>query len=263
VRATDLPDGDVTKPERIRSVLGSWQADWIVNLAARTAVDDCEADPEGTFAVNAIGAENAARLAAGAGARLLQMSTDYVFDGRKGSPYSEEDGRNPLSAYGRSKAEGEDRVRAVLPPDRLLLVRAQSLYGRGPKSFPDTIRTLAKTRPEIAVVTDQVVQPTWARELADWLARLVGLGGGGASGDFHVAASGSCSWNELARAVLQEWAIAGVRITDTTAAALGRPAARPACSVFDTRKFEERTGVRPKDWRAQLGEYRRSQEAAA
>jgi dTDP-4-dehydrorhamnose reductase len=260
VAETDLPEGDVTRPESLRAVLGAARPDWVVNLAARTAVDDAEADPEGTFAANAEGAGNAARLAASAGARLLQVSTDYVFDGRKGAPYREDDERRPLSVYGKSKAAGEDRVRAALAGDRLLLVRAQTLFGRGGKSFPDAILRLASSRTEIPVVTDQVVQPTWARDLAAWMAALLDRN---ATGTFHLASADRCTWNEFARAVLEEWGIAGVRIVPTTAAAFGRPAPRPAYSVFDTGRFEEATGIRPRPWREALRAYRRASEVAA
>lgn len=271
-RGDDLPALDIRTERKIRQALGvagemgEWRnggPEWIVNLAAYTDVDGCEDGPGGRAraeAANAAGAENVARVAAGLGASLLQVSTDYVFDGRKAGPYAEEDEPAPLSAYGRSKLDAERRVARVLPADRLLVVRGQSLYGAGRKSFPDAILAAAAAKPTVPVVTDQVVQPTWARDFARGLVALMAKE---ARGVFHLASSGSCTWNGFARAVLEEEGLDPARITGTTAAALARPAPRPANSVFDTGKFERTTGGPPRPWREQLRDYLQSRRGAA
>lgn len=271
-QGNDLPALDVRSERKIRQAVGAagnvgeWRnggPEWIVNLAAFTDVDGCEEEPGGRTraeAVNATGAENIARVAAGLGASLLQVSTDYVFDGRKGEPYLEDDEPAPLSVYGRTKLEGEKRVLRFVPEGRLLIVRGQSLYGDGRKSFPDSILASAAAKPAVPVVTDQVVQPTWVRDFARGLVELMAKE---ARGTFHLASSGSCTWNEFARAVLEEEGLDPARITETTAAALGRAAPRPAYSVFDTGKFEGMTGTRPRPWRGQLQEYLRSKKGTA
>ena len=268
----DLPDLDVREEaavrrriERIRSAPG-WDGcapDWIVNLAAATDVDGCERGeptPDAPWRANADGAENLARAAARFGCRMLQVSTDYVFDGRSAEPYGEESAVNPLSVYGKSKLEGERRIPRHLREDSFLVVRGQSLYGKGRKSFPDAILRAAETKAEIPVVVDQVIQPTWAREFA---AALVALLRADARGTFHYAAAGCCTWNAFARAVLEEAGVTSARITETTAAALGRPAPRPANSVFDLAKYAGLTGTAPRPWREQLRDYLRSTGRAA
>lgn len=259
VRPTDLPDGDIRSPSLLARALGGDRPDWIVNLAAFTDVDACEGDSAKADACNGAGAENVARLARDRGSRLLHVSTDYVFDGQSRVPYGEEDPPNPLSAYGRSKLLGETAIRQTLQGERWLIVRGQSLYGGGGtrKSFPDAI--LKKAYPpmpvDLPVVTDQIVQPTWNRDFADALVRLLDAG---ASGVFHFASSGYCSWHEFAKAAFQELPEPpSARITEMTAASLGRPARRPAWSVFDTAKYEGTTGHRPPSWRESLREYAR------
>jgi dTDP-4-dehydrorhamnose reductase len=256
----DLPEVDLRRPDALAAWLEGERPDWVVNLAALTDVDGCEKSPGEASACNGAGAGNLAVAASRRGARLLQVSTDYVFEGSARRPLAEGDLPHPLSAYGRSKLEGERAAAAALPPDRLLVVRGQSLYGAGGKSFPDAILDAARTRAGIPVVTDQVVSPTWTRDFAGGLALLMEKG---ASGTFHLSSAGHCTWNEFAKAVLEDAGVQGVRITDTTAAALGRPARRPAWSVFDLRKFERTTGLAPRPWREQLRAYLRSSGRAA
>ncbi len=260
VEGGDLPECNVTIPSTLEALAGPGRPDWVVNLAAETDVDGCERDPAKADLVNGDGAGNAARLAAARGARLLQVSTDYVFDGKMDGPVAEDAPPAPLSAYGRSKLAGERAAAEALPADRLLVVRGQSLYGAGRKSFPDAVLAAARTKASVPVVTDQVVSPTWAADFALGLADLVE---GGASGVFHLSATGSCSWHDFARAVLEEAGMDPARIAPTTAAALGRPAPRPARSVFDLGKFTRRTGRFPRPWREQLRSYLASKGGGA
>jgi dTDP-4-dehydrorhamnose reductase len=256
----DLPECDVTDPEGFAAWAGDAAPDWVVNLAAFTRVDDCEQDPRTAFRVNGFGPGVVGQWARRRGAMVVQVSTDYVFDGAKGSPYEWRDPPNPLSIYGMSKLMGEYALEAAVAGDRLLVVRGQSLYGGGGKSFPDAILEAARTRREIPVVTDQRVSPTWARDFAGGLLRLVDMR---EYGVFHLSASGDCTWNEFAKAVLEEAGVSEARITETTSEALGRPARRPASSVFDLRDYEQVTGTSPRPWREQLRDYLRSTGRAA
>ena len=147
----------------------------------------------------------------------------------------------------------------MLPADRLLVVRGQSLYGEGAKSFPDAIGRKAGEGKPIPVVTDQTVSPTWARDFAEGLAALLRAN---ASGLFLLSASGHCTWFEFAKEVLREWGADPALVVPTTAKALARPAKRPAWSVFDLSTFEKATGTKPRDWKSQLHDYRESRRAA-
>ncbi|HET6167047.1 MAG TPA: dTDP-4-dehydrorhamnose reductase, partial [Marmoricola sp.] len=173
--------------------------DVLWNCAAWTAVDDAEADEEAALAINGVVPGILAAAAAEAGARLVQISTDYVFAGDATAPYDEDAPTDPRSAYGRTKEVGERAVRAGLP-DAHLLVRTAWLYGAHGGCFPKTIARLAAERGSVAVVDDQVGQPTWTRDVADLVVRLV-LGGAPA-GTYHATSSGQCSWFDFARAVV-------------------------------------------------------------
>ncbi len=260
VRAKDLPFFDLRYRDSVRNQILQFRPDWVVNLAAFTAVDDCETNVDAARQANSKGALHIAEAANEAGARLLQVSTDYVYDGTKPDSYTEEDEPSPLSEYGRSKLEGEAAVRASLPEGRWLIVRGQSLYGFGRKSFPDAILKAAESSKQIPVVVDQTVSPTWAREFARGLEALIRAD---ARGLYLLSSSGSCTWNEFARAVIDMAGVQGVEVTETTAEALGRPARRPARSVFALDKFVSTTGVSPPHWRDQLQAYLRETWRAA
>lgn len=254
VAGGDLPGCDVTDAAGLRRAVRAARPRWVVHLAAWTDVDGCEADETRAMAANATGALNAALAAKAARARLLLVSTDYVFDGRKRKPYDEDDRVHPRSVYGRSKAEGERLVRETLPERAWTIVRGQSLYGAGRKSFPDAILARARTEKRIPVVHDQTVSPTWARDFARALKVLLA---DGHAGLFHVAAAGACTWFDCARAVLHEAGVSGIELVPTTAAALARPAPRPANSVFDCTRYVRTTGKPLRPWRDALREYLR------
>lgn len=201
--------------------------DVVVNCAAWTAVDDAESREGDAFAVNAVGPANLARAAAGARARIVHVSTDYVFDGAASTPYPEDGDVAPRSAYGRTKAAGEWAVRAEAPDH--LVVRTAWLYGAGGPCFPRTMARLAAERDEISVVEDQVGQPTWTVDLADLIVRLVEAGA--PSGTYHGTSSGSTSWFGFTRAVLDAVGSSTV-LLPTTSDKFVRPAPRPAYSVL-------------------------------
>lgn len=217
--------------------------DVVVNCAAWTAVDDAEAQEAEAFAVNAVGAAHLARACAAAGARLVHVSTDYVFDGEASAPYAEDAPVAPRSAYGRTKAAGEWAVRAEAPT--ALVVRTAWLYGAGGPCFPRTMARLAGERDLLTVVDDQVGQPTWTRDLADLIVRLVDAGA--PAGTYHGTSSGQVSWFGFTERIV---AATGdeVKLEPTTSDAFPRPARRPAYSVLGHAALEA-VGVAPVgDW---------------
>lgn len=202
--------------------------DVVVNCAAYTAVDDAETHEPQAFAVNAVGAGNLARAARRAGARLVHLSTDYVFDGTATTPYPEDGALAPASAYGRTKGAGEWAVRAECADH--LVVRTAWLYGAGGPCFPKTIARVAAERGGIDVVDDQIGQPTWTADLADLIVRLVAAGA--PSGIYHGASSGQVSWHGFAREIVAAAGLDPQIVRPTTSAAFVRPAPRPAYSVL-------------------------------
>jgi dTDP-4-dehydrorhamnose reductase len=245
----DLPELDVTDFARVRGAVAGFHPDWIVHLAAFTKVDECETRRDEAFLVNGLGARNVALAAAAAGAALLAMSTDYVFDGTATSPYREYDAPGPRSVYGASKWAGEQGVREVHP--RHVIVRTSWLFGPGGANFVDTILAKARAGERLRVVDDQRGSPTFAHDLAQGLLRLMEAA---QYGTYHCTNSGDCTWYELAERAL---AGAGLRVplerTDT--ASFPRPAPRPAYSVLANAYFERVTGWRMPPWPDAVGRH--------
>jgi dTDP-4-dehydrorhamnose reductase len=214
--------------------------DVVVNAAAWTAVDDAESDEAGAFAVNATGVANLARACDLAGARFVHVSTDYVFDGTASVPYDETALAAPASAYGRTKAAGEWAAQALCADT--LLVRTAWLYGAHGRCFPRTIAAALATRPTLDVVTDQVGQPTWTRDVAELIREL--LAARAPAGTYHATASGQTSWHGFALAVAATVGADPERVHETSSAAFVRPAPRPAYSVLGHRTLEH-AGVDP------------------
>jgi dTDP-4-dehydrorhamnose reductase len=220
--------------------------DVVVNCAAWTAVDDAEEHEREAFAVNADAPRLLARACAKHGGRLVQLSTDYVFDGSATAPYSEDAPLRPVSAYGRTKAAGEEAVRRELPAAHLV-VRTAWLYGAHGGCFPKTIARVARERGGVSVVHDQVGQPTWTADVADLVVRLVRAEV--PAGTYHATSSGAGSWFEFAREVVAAAGLDPEVVRPTTSAEFVRPAPRPAYSVLSHRSLE-RAGVAPiGDWR--------------
>jgi len=228
-------------------VVARERPDWIVNCAAYTQVDRAEAEPEIAQRVNAAGAANLARAARITGARLLHMSTDYVFDGRAARPYREDDPVGPLNVYGRTKLAGEQAVRDIMP-DAHLIVRTQWLFGPGGANFVATIVRLARERSELKVVNDQHGRPTYAPDLAAALWKLVACG---ARGTVHCANEGAATWFELATAAV---AAAGLRtaVVPCSTGDMPRPARRPPYSVLDCTRYEGIAGSPLRPWQLAL-----------
>lgn len=223
--------------------------DVIINAAAYTRVDDAETHEDAAYAVNAIGARNLAEAAARSGARMVQLSTDYVFDGSASSPYREDAPLNPISAYGRTKAAGEAFVRDLLP-DRGFVVRTAWLYGANGPNFARTMLSLAASRPTWAVVDDQLGQPTWTHDLAGKIVELIDAEV--PAGVYHGTNAGQTTWFEFARAILETVGDDPERITATDSKAFARPAPRPAYSVLGHEAWAA-VGIEPmRSWRTAL-----------
>jgi dTDP-4-dehydrorhamnose reductase len=242
-------DLDVTDPaECVAAVAGH---DMVVNTAAWTAVDDAETMEAEAFAVNALGAANLARAAQHADARLVQISTDYVFDGHATEPYAADALPAPRSAYGRTKLAGEWAIRAIHTD--YWIIRTAWLYGAGGPNFVDTMRRLAGERQTLEVVADQFGQPTWTGDLADLIVRMIA--GRAPVGTYHGTSTGQTSWHGLARGVFADLGLAPDRLHPTTTSDFPRSAPRPAYSVLSHATLEA-AGITPiRDWRAGLTAY--------
>ncbi|MET0976676.1 MAG: dTDP-4-dehydrorhamnose reductase [Leifsonia sp.] len=226
VTALGRADLDVTDLAAVRAAVAGH--DVVINAAAYTRVDDAESDEEAAAAVNARGAENLAMAAAENDAAIVQISTDYVFDGRATSPYPEDAPLDPVSAYGRTKAAGEVAVAAA--NKRHYIVRTAWLYGAGGGNFAKTMLMLAGSRPTWSVVDDQMGQPTWTGDLARQIVSLVDADA--PAGIYHGTNSGSTTWFGFARAVLETAGLDPERISPTDSTQFVRPAPRPAYSVL-------------------------------
>jgi len=246
---------DITREEQAREKVEAIGPAVIINCAAYTDVDGCEGNRELAFRVNAGGPAVLAGVAAEAGALLVHLSTDFVFDGTKREPYVEGDRPHPLSVYGESKLAGEESVRQLTEDH--LIVRTAWLYGRHGPNFVDTMLRLASEREELAVVTDQTGSPTWTVELAR---ALIALLQADARGTFHVVGAGSCTRFEWAGEVLR---LAGMKaaLRPATSAHFPRPAQRPAHSVLSPEKLARETGFRMRPWHEALAEYLRKRAA--
>jgi dTDP-4-dehydrorhamnose reductase len=212
-------------------------------------VDRAESQPEAALEANQDGARNVARAARAAGAWIIHMSTDYVFDGAKGKPYVESDHPAPLSAYGRSKLGGELEVAREAPASHTI-VRSSWLFGAGGPCFPATILRLAAERDELTVVDDQMGCPTFTGHLAGTLVNLASSGP--AAGIMHVAGGGACSWYELAQELVASAELA-CEVKPGRTAELARPAQRPAYSALGTERGSE--VPRLPRWRAGVADY--------
>jgi len=248
VRGLGSKGADIRDESQVRAAVKAFSPEWIVLAAAYTDVDGCETNQELAFAVNTQGAANAARVAQEHGARLLFVSTDYVFDGTKTSPYEVDDARSPRNVYGRSKAEAEVKVERILP--EACIARTSWLYGMGGKCFPDTILKLAASRSALDVVNDQRGSPTYTVDLATAIIELCRKD---ARGIVHVTNSGDCTWFDFAREIIAG-AGPSTEVQPTTSDKFVRPAERPKYSVLSLARLES-YGVKMPAWRDALRRY--------
>jgi len=227
VTALGRDELDVTDAERVMTAVAGH--DVVFNAAGYTDVDGAETHEREAFAVNATGVENLARAAASHGAKLVTVSTDYVFDGAASEPYAEDHPRDPINAYGRSKAAGEERALAA-HPDGAYVVRTAWLYGAGGPNFAATMLRLAVANPTVSVVDDQLGQPTWTADLASQLVALTDADA--PAGIYHGTSSGQTSWFGFARAIFEQAGLDPDRVLPTDSGTFARPARRPSYSVL-------------------------------
>jgi dTDP-4-dehydrorhamnose reductase len=246
--ALDRAALDIADLAAVRQSVLAHRPDLVLNAAAYNHVDGAESDPEAAFRGNAVGPRNLALAAAEAGAAVLHVSTDYVFDGTAGRAYHEYDQPNPLSVYGRSKLAGEEAVRAANP--RHYVVRTAWLYAAEGHNFPLTMLSLG-AKGAVRVVNDQHGSPTFAPHLADAIARLLTTG---AWGTYHLAGAGETTWHELTRTLFEMCGVASP-VEAVTTDAFPRPASRPRYSAL-TSIQEPRIVLPP--WQEGLAEFARA-----
>lgn len=253
----DLPEIDITQPSRIGDAIAD--CDVVVNGAAFTRVDDAEKEVLAARCLNADGAGNVAAICRERGIRLLHVSTDYVFNGRKGSEYVEADATDPLSVYGITKWQGEVLVRSS--GAEALVVRTQSLYGIHGRNFVKAIlNQVIQGKKELTVVSDQVSSPTYTRHLSEALLNLASTPNVGV---VHAASRGSCSWFEFAEAIVSLVGVRDVKVKPMSASELKYPAPRPAYSVLSTDLYSEWTGAIMPTWKQGLMEYLKEEKLVA
>lgn len=259
--ALDRAGMDLSDPDSIHRAIADARPAVIVNAAAYTAVDKAESEPAAAMQVNGVAPGIIAEEAARSGALVVHYSTDYVFDGRRDTPYREDDPPSPLNVYGRTKLAGEEAVRAAGAP--YLIFRTSWVYSARGSNFLRTMLKLAGERSELKIVDDQVGAPTWARSIAEITAAALGAGGDGPgrarelSGIYHLTAGGAVSWCGFARAIFAQ---ARVRLADFRAPAVipilsseyPMPARRPSNSRLDNSKLTAVFGLTPPPWEVML-----------
>ena len=250
--APERSELDFLNPGQVAERVQHFQADWVINCAAYTQVDRAESEVEQAFVINRDSAGQLAGAVAGYGGNLLHVSTDFVFDGKQSRPYREDDVARPLGVYGRSKREGEQAVRAVLP--EAIVLRTAWVYGIHGHNFVKTILRVASEGKPLRVVDDQVGSPTWARDIAGAIRALVQHR---ARGTYHYTNAGSTSWHGFATAILAGAEAAGFALETTSVEAIPTsgyptPAQRPAYSVLDTGKIQSLLTAPIPHWRDSL-----------
>ncbi len=247
--ALDVEDWDILDSHRGEQVIREHKPQILINLAAMTNVDGCEDRREEAERLNSDGPAVLAELCRLHNTRLVHFSTDYVFDGEKDMPYTEEDTPNPMSVYGSTKLAGERRVQEILPSS--IIIRAQWIYGHGGDNFIAKVVRIAEQTGAARVVDDQSGSPTYARDLG---APIKGLIESNVSGIYHIANSGSCTWYGFAKEIFSLLHIEAP-LTPIVSANLDRKAKRPRCSIFDCSKLRNTTGVTMRSWQEALQEY--------
>jgi len=249
-------DADVRDGAAVLAAVSAAHPSLVVNTAAFHHLDRCEEEQASAYAVNAIGARNVAAAAEDTGASLIHISTDYVFDGAKGSPYEERDLPGPLNVYGASKLAGEHLVQAICP--RAFVVRTSGLYGprpcraKGGLNFPRLMLKLAAEQGQLTVVTDEVVGPTYTPDLAR---QLVALSATNAYGVVHATGVSGVSWHAFAKETLRLAGVSGVPIHEATTATMVRKVRRPAYSILAHRRLLELDIMVMRPWQEALAEY--------
>ena len=249
---------DLAQPEQIRQQVQRIRPDLIINAAAHTAVDQAESEPQLAFAINASAPGILAEQALELGVPLIHYSTDYVFDGSKPAPYTEDDAPNPLGVYGKSKLAGEQAISAV--QGQHLILRTSWVYSTHGRNFLLTMQRLLQEKPEMRIVADQIGAPTWAGTIARSTLALIErwqAGNPGAWGTYHLTAQGETSWFGFAQAIgeaLREQGKPCAHLLPIPSSAYPTPAARPLNSRLDCSRLQREWGVSQADWQTALRE---------
>ena len=256
-KTSDIVELDITDTLAVKELVQEIEPDWIVNCAAYTQVDKAEEEKELAFKINGRGPGNLAKAAKLVSARLLHVSTDYVFGGEgqdRITPYTEDDPMHPCGVYGQSKRYGDELVSTILG-DKALIVRPSWLHGVNGPNFLDTMLRLgqqfSEEKKELKVVGDQVGSPTHTAWLAEVICKLIVKD---ASGVFNVTSSGSVSWFDFAREIFDQTQLE-VQVSTQTTKELGRPAPRPAFSKLSTEKLEEFLGEKCITWKESIAQH--------
>ena len=256
---------DITKKQNVSALIRNLNPDVIIHAAAWTDVDGCELDPKRAYRINSEGTKNVAIACRATGVTLIYISTDFVFDGKKKSPYKETDRTDPLSIYADSKLRGEAAVKKILK--EYFILRTSWLYGKHGKNFVDTILRKAKTDNILKVVDDQVGSPTYSKDLAKAIRALISViarspAKGGTTkksqkmkyGTYHISNSGAVSWYDYAKEILK-LTKSQTKVVPISSKELDRPAQRPKVSVLDNSKFVKFTGHDMRNWQGAIREY--------
>jgi len=246
---------DLSKPDEIRQKIDNLEFDLVINAAAFTNVDLCETEKDQAFAVNADAPRLLAEICRGKSVKLIHISTDYVFDGEKRHPYSEDDAAKPISIYGESKRAGEKLV--LQASNRHLVIRVSWVFGPDRPSFVDAMIKRAREEEKIEAIDDKWSVPTYTSDIAEMLPRVFGVD----AGILHLANAGQCTWREYAQHALECCHAAGVSLKAKTVEASKLAdmknwvARRPIYSVLSTAKYQALTGIEPRPWRDAVADY--------
>jgi len=241
---------DITDPQAIERSISLYRPDLVLHTAAYTDVDGCELNPRLAYQVNSEGTKLIAKSCKESSARLLYISTDYVFDGKKDRPYRPDDTPNPINEYGRSKLLGELHIQELL--DDYLIIRTAWLFGTGKRNFVSTIVELAKQERPLRVVEDQVGSPTYTQDLSLAIKEIITLP---IRGIIHITNQGSCSRYEMASEILRQLSRVDLAITPLSSTEIDRPAKRPPYSVLDISNYLALTGKPLPSWQEAIGRY--------
>jgi len=246
----DIEEIDIQEEKNTVTKIESLRPNIVINIAAYTNVDGCESHDEKAFAINAEGMRHVALGALRCRAKVVYLSTDYIFDGKKREPYLEDDPPHPISVYGRSKLRGEQYVQEMV--EDALIVRTQWLYGKYGDNFVASVLRQAREKKVLSIVNDQVGSPTYTIDLSRAISVLIQCD---ARGVFHVANSDLCTWFAFGQEILKLSGMEGVRIVPISSEECGRPATRPLYSVLNTEKLKRETGMTLRPWSEALKEY--------
>jgi dTDP-4-dehydrorhamnose reductase len=249
----DIEEIDIQKERDTVFKIEKLQPDIVIHIAAYTDVDGCESDEGRAFAVNAEGTRYVALAVSRCQAKMVYLSTDYVFDGNKREPYLESDIPHPLNVYGRSKLQGERYVQELVK--KALIIRTQWLYGRYGRNFVTAILQQAKEKGVLSIVNDQMGSPTYTTDLAKAISVLIQFD---AQGIYHVANSDLCSWYTFGQAILELSGMDKVRVIPISSMELRRRATRPSYSVLNCQKLKQETGLALRPWSEALRDYLRT-----